>query len=468
MTFPARALLVAALAWGAFAFGAVYPWAYWPLVVATVSVGVAGLAVRVSATRPSLGLTGLALGFCTFLVAGCLQLAPMPLVLISRISPETVRVIRQLDFAVASGLLDRHPLSIAPALTLTSLILFVSNAILLFGCARLFSTRGARRTAEAIAALGVALALTGIIQSRFFTGKIYGFWLPLEGASPFGPFVNRNHFAGWMLMALPLTFGLLLGGLTRAGTGARSSGRERLMWFASTEASRLILLAGSALVMGVALVLTMSRSGMSALALAVVLTGTMVARRLRSARRTVAVGYLLLLVIVAVGWVGAGAVASRFGEARWNNFNDRRGAWEDAIDIARKFPMVGTGLNTYGVSTLLFQRHDLSRHYEQAHNDFLQLAAEGGLLLTIPAALCLGLLVVLVRRRFADDVSERTYWLRVGAVTGLIAIAFQETVDFSLQMPGNAALFAVLCAIALHRPEAESGPASPTGPAPSR
>jgi O-antigen ligase len=180
------------------------------------------------------------------------------------------------------------------------------------------------------------------------------------------------------------------------------------------------------------------------------------------------VGYLLLLVIVAVGWVGAGGVASRFGEARWNNFNDRRGAWADAIDIARKFPMVGTGLNTYGVSTLLFQRHDLSRHYEQAHNDFLQLAAEGGLLLTIPAALCLGLLVVLVHRRFVDDVSERTYWLRVGAVTGLIAIAFQETVDFSLQMPGNAALFAILCAIALHRPEAESRQVSPTGPAPSR
>ena len=227
MIFLARALLVAALAWGAFAFGAVYPWAYWPLVVAMVSVGVAGLVVGANATRPSSGLTGLAFGFCAFLVAGCLQLLPMPLVLINRISPETVRVIRQLDFAAASGLLARHPVSIAPALTLTSLILFVSNAILLFGCARLFSTRGARRTAEAIAVLGVALALTGIIQSRFFTGRIYGFWSPLEGASPFGPFVNRNHFAGWMLMALPLTFGLLLGGLTRAGTSVRSSGRDR-------------------------------------------------------------------------------------------------------------------------------------------------------------------------------------------------------------------------------------------------
>ena len=30
------------------------------------------------------------------------------------------------------------------------------------------------------------------------------------GGSPFGPFVNKNHFAGWMLMALPLTIGLLV------------------------------------------------------------------------------------------------------------------------------------------------------------------------------------------------------------------------------------------------------------------
>jgi hypothetical protein len=68
-----------------------------------------------------------------------------------------------------------------------------------------------------------------------------------------------------------------------------------------------------------------------------------------------------------------------------------------------------------------------------------------------------------VRRRFIEETSVRTYWLRVGAVTGLTAIALQETVDFSLQIPGNAALFAVVCAIALHqaperKPEKAFGP----------
>ena len=44
-----------------------------------------------------------------------------------------------------------------------------------------------------------------------------------------------------------------------------------------------------------------------------------------------------------------------------------------------------------------------------------------------------------------------TYWLRVGAVVGLVSVAVQSLVEFSLQMPGNAAFFAVLAAIALHR-----------------
>ena len=59
--------------------------------------------------------------------------------------------------------------------------------------------------------------------------------------------------------------------------------------------------------------------------------------------------------------------------------------------------------------------------------------------------------VLAVRRRFAEEISSSAYWLRLGAVTGLVAIGLQETVEFSLQMPGKAALFAAVCGIALHR-----------------
>jgi hypothetical protein len=36
-------------------------------------------------------------------------------------------------------------------------------------------------------------------------------------------------------------------------------------------------------------------------------------------------------------------------------------------------------------------------------------------------------------------------------VVGLVAVALQSLVEFSLQMPGNAVLFTVLAAVALHQ-----------------
>ncbi|MBI4519635.1 MAG: hypothetical protein HY701_02265 [Gemmatimonadetes bacterium] len=110
-------------------------------------------------------------------------------------------------------------------------------------------------------------------------------------------------------------------------------------------------------------------------------------------------------------------------------------------------------MNTYGIAMLHYQPVPGGELYIEAHNDYLQLAAEGGLLLGVPILLAAVLFVREVWRRFreaADD--SRTYWLRAGAVTGLCAIAFQELFDFTLQMPGAAALFVVLVAIAIHRP----------------
>src|SRR5262249_18896780 len=91
-------------------------------------------------------------------------------------------------------------------------------------------------------------------------------------------------------------------------------------------------------------------------------------------------------------------------------------------------------------------------HFQEAHNDYLQIAAEGGLLVGLPALASLLIFAWHVRRRFQEAPKDgTTYWLRVGAVIGLVAIGLQSLFEFSLQMPGNAALFAVLVAIALHQ-----------------
>ena len=77
----------------------------------------------------------------------------------------------------------------------------------------------------------------------------------------------------------------------------------------------------------------------------------------------------------------------------------------------------------------------------------------------LPALACVGMLLWNVWRRMSEERGSMAWWLRAGAVTSLLAIACQETVDFSLQMPGNAVLFTIVCAIALHTPAHIDDPA---------
>src|SRR5205814_3675025 len=236
-----------------------------------------------------------------FLRAVLVQSVQLPMPWLHSISPPASALLPQLHLAVAAGGVTRHSLSIEPDRTQIGIILFGVNALLLLGCVRLFSIRGARRAAEALAVVGVALALVGMVQNALDSGKAYGFWTAIDDwASPFGPFINRNHFAGWMLMALPMTLGLLCGRIARASRGVKPNWRARLLWFSSPEASYLVLLAAATIVMTLSLVLTMSRSGMTALALSVAITGASVGRRYKRGRRAVAVAYLAVLVL-AVG-----------------------------------------------------------------------------------------------------------------------------------------------------------------------
>jgi hypothetical protein len=374
--------------------------------------------------------------------ATLLQVVPLPLNMIPLLSPHAERVLSELDIVFAARAVDHHALSIAPTATITALLLYVAFAVLMLGVARTVSATGPRRLAALIAGLGVMLALVGIIQRPFYSGRIYGFWTPIMAGSPFGPFVNKNHFAGWMLMALPLTFGLLCASAARITPRFATDWRHRILWWSSPEASRVLLLAAAAAVMSLSLVLTMSRSGMLALAAAIWITSWWALWRLPAGS-----GRWVLFV---VGWAGVDALAARFSAANPATVNERLPIWRDTWQIVTDFWLTGSGLNTYGVATLFYQTSVAGFHLREAHNDYLQLAAEGGLLLGVPIVCTMAALVRDIRRRFVDS-SGSSYWIRLGAVTGLAAIALQSTVEFSLQMPGNAALFAVLCGIALHR-----------------
>ena len=109
---------------------------------------------------------------------------------------------------------------------------------------------------------------------------------------------------------------------------------------------------------------------------------------------------------------------------------------------------------------LFYQLRNPGVHLAQAHNDYLQLLAEGGLLVAIPAAITIALLARAIQRNLrAARWQARGYWIRAGAAVGRLAIAVQEVCEFSLQIPADALRSCTLAAVALTPVREASRPA---------
>src|SRR5262245_20725423 len=67
--------------------------------------------------------------------------------------------------------------------------------------------------------LGFAVSVYGIVQYFTFNGKLYWVRELRYGGIPFGPYVNRNHFAGLMELIIPSGLALLV---------ARAAPRDRM------------------------------------------------------------------------------------------------------------------------------------------------------------------------------------------------------------------------------------------------
>lgn len=445
-------LLVATLAWGALTFGAVYPWAYWPLAAAATTIGVWGIAAT-RAWRDE-RLRSIVAPLAVVSTAILVQTIALPQAWLDRWSPAVDRVLPSLEIGYRAP--AAHALSIAPGATVAALALFVGFAIMLVGLVRGLRLVPLSWLARGVLGLGLLLAIEGIVQAAFIDRNdplVYGFWKPQYGATPFGPFINKNHFAGWMVMAMPLGLAYLI---AMAATERRPrdltlAGAVR--WAAAARGGRLVFVAVSLMVMSLAVVLTGSRSGMASVAVALSVVGAAVVWQPDTRRfgRVVTLG-LMSLAVIAVGWAGLASTVERFSEAG-GAFAGRWHAWYDTTHIIRDFMASGTGLGTFDRAMLVYQTGDRTSMYAQAHNDYLQLVAEGGLLVAIPAAIAAGLIVQAIWRRLrAGDGDVLTRWLRIGAVAGLIGIATQSVVEFSLQMPGNTVMCVLLLGLALYCP----------------
>jgi hypothetical protein len=373
-------------------------------------------------------------------------MGPLPAPLADFLSPHA----RQARETLALGPLPAGPstLSIDPRSTLWAAAVCGGCTILFWTARDQLARGGLRLAARAVAAIGLGVALLAIAQAATAGRAIYWtFPTEFEGPLPFGPFVNRNHFATWVVMAVPLTVGYIAA--HARAHHARASGpvhlRARIAHAIDPRSAWLGLSAG---VMLVALLLSLSRSGALALGTSALATLWATRQSVQARDRRWVVAGVLCLAAFALMWSDLPAIAERVAGAP-TGLADRFTIWRETLPILRDFPLTGTGAGTYQTAMFVYQQADRGVYFNQAHNHYLQIAAEGGLLLAVPACLAIAALVHTAGRRIAEDRSGLR-WIRIGAASGLAGAALQSVWETGLVMPANAALAAVLAAMLLH------------------
>ena len=304
------------------------------------------------------------------------------------------------------------------------------------------SPRRLRTLARTIIIFGFLLAMFGLTQSFTSDGTRVYWFRQLNQSTAFGPFINRHHFAGYMELALAIPLGLLFSG--------------------SIEAHKRPLYAFAAILMGVSLIMTNSRGGIISLVaevfFLVVVAGPGLRRseslskgeRLRGVllRGVLAAGIIIVLFVGAMA-VGGADVFSRFlGTVNAADpTTGRTHFWSVTLDVIKAHPIIGSGLGSLGI---IYTRYDSSNglfRLEQAHNDYLQILSDGGI---VGGLLGLTFLVILFRKGFERRNTEDKFrsGIATGALAGCFAVLVHSAFDFTLHTTANALLFLVLAAMA--------------------
>lgn len=436
------------LAWVTFLAGGVYTWVWVP--AASLLVGLA------LAVRPPIAREARTRALDIVLIAGVLaclvQLVPMPVAVIRAIDPGaiSVRTALWLPPLLTPANQPWIPISIAPSDTLAAAGILLASVVMFWTCRRVCEQGGTGRLVRAIAFIGLAASVAAIVQRTQRIDLLYGVWRPLDvGARPYGPFVNRNHLATWIIMACPLAFGYLLARAPRNQAAHHFS--QRAVNALKQLGTIRIWLVVAVCVMTLAVLLSASRSGLIGLIAAFAISTALTRGRGTLPVRRWVVFQFGLLALVVLWFANYDILLRRLEESitRAQAGRGRVAIWRDAIRLVEDFPVAGTGAGTFGRAINVYQTAEPGYAIDQAHNHYLQLMAEGGAWLLLPGALAAGLFVMLARRSLKQD-STSTYLIRAGACAGIAGVLVQSIWETGLTMPANALLLAVLAAVAVH------------------
>ena len=378
------------------------------------------------------------------LVWGALHLIPLPAAVVALLSPEAARF-----WSAVSG---TPRLSLYPFMTQDALLLGLAF-FLFYGIA--LHNLGERRQIHwavlGILALGLFESLYGLIQLAAERNTILWWENPFSGDMVTGTFINRNHLAGFLSMAICLGTGYLWSLVKQEERQPQRRRRHRRL------RERFARLAGEFGIRGVVVVLALaimlaallgsgSRGGALSLVCGIVfMFGLSLARSFRG-RRGFLLIVLLSLVMSYVGYVAADRLVERlatFDTGLEGRLARARAAWTMGDD----FPLTGSGPGTFEFVFPRYQQESMTKIIDHAHNDWVQLRAEYGWpgLLAVMAGLAAFLTLAIGRWRKRRDAFA--VGIGLGGIGAVVSIAVHSLSDFNLHIPANVLLLALIIAV---------------------
>jgi O-antigen ligase len=435
---PLRVLVLVLLGTAPLLFGAVHEPVFVPLLLGCAAAGLAAHARARRAAREGLEvppLPGARLILALHALV-LLQLVPLPPAVLKLASPGSFSFYND---PLLVPLTAWRPISVSPPDTLRGLAFLAGFSLLALAVFRELG-EGVWRRRLLLTVVGVGLAITVVAFLQAVSPeprKIYGLWRPRWDWAVFGPYVNRNHFAGYLVMATPLAIGFALEALARL-RAAWEKRRRGWLLLGEREGNAVARWAAAAMVLVAGLLASQSRGGVSAFALAALLM-PLASRE----RRRTALG-VSLLVVLGVLWIGLGGVLSAFGKRGVRM--SRLDLWRDMLPMIPSFPVFGDGWNAFATAYPWYQTVWKTDWIGEAHNDYLQALLDAGVL---GGALVGGLLFVVFRGALGRAPRSP---LDLALFAALLGLALHGLVDFNGQIPANAATWVALAALAVVKP----------------
>ena len=322
--------------------------------------------------------------------------------------------------------------------TLSQLLLYVSYGILCFLLVQtLTRSRDVRMLSTAVAIYGPAMALFAVLQNLSAPNKLYWLKAPRFGGWIYGPYVNHNHYAGLMemLIPVPLVFAF------------SHFGNLRKRWIAASAAA----------FMAATIFLSGSRGGMIAFAVEIAIFLALVFRERQKQNAMLLLGGFLVISLAMIAWTGAREVKARIATLASDKHSDlasdiRLQIDRDILSMTKQRPIMGWGQGTFADVYPRFRSFYADAVVNAAHNDFLQVFTETGIL---GCGIMLWFLAITLRnalRKSAKWTSNLNGTVAVAALLGISGILVHSLVDFNIQIPANAALFYSLCTVAAMEP----------------